>query len=62
MVDSRAKNMFPSFNGSESPIENIRRKVVFMPYDMDTALGTNNEGQLTYGYDLEDKDTINNGQ
>lgn len=62
MVDSRAKNMFPSFNGSESPIENIRRKVVFMPYDMDTALGTNNEGQLIYGYDLEDKDTINNGQ
>lgn len=61
MADSRAKNMFPSFNGSAvtSPdIQYIDRKVVFMPYDMDTGLGTNNEGTLTYDYSLEDTDTV----
>lgn len=60
MIDSRAKNMFPSFNGS--PITEsgrlMRRKVVFMPYDMDTALGTNNSGVLMFGYALEDTDHV----
>lgn len=56
LVDSRAKNMFPSIvyddemetNGMYSP-----------PYDMDTALGTNNEGTLSFTYGLEDIDTVN---
>lgn len=61
LADSRAKNMFPSFNGSAVTSPNIHyidRKVVFMPYDMDTGLGTNNEGTLTYDYSLEDTDTV----
>ena len=60
MVDSRAKNMFPSFAGSAvtKTGSNIDRKVIFMPYDMDTGLGTNNEGTLTFGYSLEDIDTV----
>ena len=56
LVDSRAKNMFPSIvyddnmetNGMYSP-----------PYDMDTALGTNNEGTLSFTYGLEDIDKVN---
>lgn len=51
MVDSRAKNAFPSKFGSD--------KICFLPYDMDTALGINNEGALTFGYELEDTDKIN---
>lgn len=60
MVDSRAKNMFPSFAGSAVTKAGsaIDRKVIFMPYDMDTGLGTNNEGTLTFGYGLEDTDTV----
>lgn len=58
LVDSRAKNLFIGFHGSECSIEGIRRKLVAEPYDMDTGLGTNNEGTLTYGYSLEDSDTI----
>ena len=50
MVDSRAKNAFPSFfNGN---------KWCFLPYDMDTAIGIDNQGALTYGYSLEDIDKI----
>lgn len=61
MIDSRAKNMFPSFCGSNTgTAPNIRRKVVFLPYDMDTAIGTNNEGILAFGWNLEDTDQINN--
>ena len=59
MVDSRAKNMFPSFAGSTASQDlPIDRKVIFMPYDMDTALGTNNEGLLAFSYNLEDTDTL----
>jgi len=36
----------------------IRRKATFQPYDMDTALGTNNSGVLMFGYSLEDTDTV----
>ena len=59
MVDSRAKNLFIGFHGSECSIEGIRRKLVAEPYDMDTALGTNNEGTLAFSYSLEDTDQVN---
>ena len=50
MVDSRAKNAFPSKFGTD--------KWCWLPYDMDTAIGTNNEGALVFGYALEDTDKI----
>ena len=50
MVDSRAKNAFPSFLSGD--------KWCFLPYDMDTAIGIDNQGALTYGYSLEDIDYI----
>ena len=53
MVDSRAKNAFPSLVGSN--------KICWLPYDMDTAIGINNEGALTYGYSLEDTDITESG-
>lgn len=50
MVDSRAKNAFPTrFNGE---------KWCFFPYDFDTAIGINNEGALVFSYELEDIDTV----
>ena len=51
MVDNRAKNFFPTtFDGVHwFPF----------PYDMDTAIGINNEGQLVFDYDLEDTDIVN---
>ena len=54
MVDSRAKNAFPTWFEGED-------KVVWLPYDMDTALGINNEGALTFGYELEDTDLTETG-
>lgn len=53
MVDSRAKNAFPSVIGGD--------KFCFLPYDMDTALGINNEGALVFDYALEDTDTVDGG-
>ena len=51
MVDSRTKNAFPTFfNG---------HKWIWLPYDMDTGIGINNEGALVFGYSLEDTDTVN---
>lgn len=49
LMDSRAKNMFlMTLDGNHwFP----------SPYDMDTALGINNEGQLVFDYNLEDTDT-----
>lgn len=60
MIDSRAKNMFVGFHGSEINDGNraMDRKAVFEPYDMDTAIGTNNSGVLMFGYYLEDTDTV----
>ena len=50
MSDSRAKNAFPTkFHNS---------KWCFLPYDMDTGIGTNNEGALVFDYYLEDIDTL----
>ena len=59
MIDSRAKNAFPTKFDTG--------KWCFLPYDMDTAMGTNNEGSLVFSYELEDIDllsgaTIYNGQ
>ena len=34
----------------------MRKKIVFLPYDMDTAIGINNEGALVFSYNLEDVD------
>ena len=36
----------------------IGKKIVWLPYDFDTAIGINNEGQLVFGYELEDIDLI----
>lgn len=60
MIDSRAKNMFIGFNGSDVNIEGraMDRKATIQPYDMDTAVGTNNSGILMFGYSLEDTDTV----
>lgn len=37
------------------------KKVVFLPYDFDTAIGINNEGALAFSYNLEDIDTLQSG-
>ena len=37
------------------------KKIVFLPYDMDTAIGINNEGALVFSYNLEDIDTLESG-
>lgn len=53
MVDSRAKNAFPSKFGTG--------KICWLPYDFDTAIGINNEGALAFSYHLEDIDQIGSG-
>lgn len=53
MVDSRVKNAFPSFLSGD--------KWCFLPYDMDTAIGIDNQGELIFGYSLEDIDYIKDG-
>ena len=63
MVDSRAKNLFIGFNGSQITASGrtATRKATAQPYDMDTAIGINNEGTLTFGYALEDTDHLQGG-
>ena len=39
----------------------IRKKIVFLPYDFDTAIGINNEGALVFSYNLEDIDQTEGG-
>ena len=39
----------------------MEKKVVWLPYDMDTAIGINNEGSLVFSYNLEDIDHITGG-
>ena len=53
MVDSRAKNMFPTFM--------LGSKWFSLPYDFDTAIGINNEGALVFSYNLEDIDHTESG-
>ena len=52
MVDSRAKNAFPTIYRQDG-------KWVWLPYDMDTAIGIDNGGRLRFSYNLEDTDTFN---
>jgi hypothetical protein len=52
MVDNRAKNAFPTIYLADN-------KWLILPYDYDSAIGINNEGELKFGYELEDIDTIN---
>jgi hypothetical protein len=52
MVDNRAKNAFPTRFDADG-------KWLILPYDYDTAIGINNEGELKFGYWLEDTDLIN---
>ena len=53
MVDSRVKNSFPTLYKSHTGA-----KWCWLPYDMDTAIGINNEGALAFGYSLEDTDML----
>ena len=39
----------------------MNKKIVFLPYDMDTAIGINNEGSLVFSYNLEDIDKTAGG-
>ena len=57
LADSRAKNAFPTYYKSRTPGDGGDRWY-WIPYDMDTALGINNEGLLVFGYDLEDTDLV----
>lgn len=52
MVDNRAKNAFPTRYAADG-------KWLILPYDYDTAMGINNEGELKFGYELEDTDLVN---
>lgn len=50
MIDSRAKNIhLATFDGVHW---------ITLPYDMDSALGIDNDGKLVFTYDLEDTDSI----
>ena len=53
MVDNRAKNAFPTYYDGG--------KWTILPYDFDTAIGTNNEGALVFSYELEDIDKTASG-
>ena len=57
MVDSRAKNAFPTYFASREPGDGGNHWF-WLPYDMDTALGINNEGKLVFNYNLEDTDKV----
>lgn len=39
----------------------VRKKIVWLPYDFDTAIGINNEGALVFDYSLEDTDHLDGG-
>lgn len=58
MVDSRAKNAMVAYLRSHTPGDKGNRWY-WLPYDMDTAIGTNNEGLLVFNYDAEDTDQVN---
>ena len=39
----------------------MKKKIVLLPYDCDTAAGINNEGSLVFSYNLEDIDSTSGG-
>lgn len=39
----------------------IKKKIVWLPYDFDTAIGITNEGTLAFSYNLEDTDQTDSG-
>lgn len=39
----------------------MKKKIVWLPYDFDTAIGINNEGSLVFSYNLEDIDQTEGG-
>lgn len=51
MTDNRRKNAFPTMYLADG-------KWIILPYDYDTGLGINNNGELKFGYWLEDIDTV----
>lgn len=51
MVDNRRKNFFPTMYQAEGVW-------IPLPYDFDTAIGINNNGELKFGYWLEDTDIV----
>lgn len=57
MIDSRAKNAFPTYFASRTAGDGGDRWY-WLPYDMDTAIGINNEGKLVFDYNLEDIDKV----
>lgn len=57
MIDSRAKNAFPTYFASRQPGDGGDRWY-WLPYDMDTAIGIDNKGKLSFDYHLEDFDQI----
>lgn len=58
MVDSRAKNAMMCYYKSRQ-LGDGGDRWFWIPYDMDTALGINNEGLLVFDYDAEDTDLVN---
>ena len=64
MVDNRAKNSFWHYGKTGEVDENgepIRKWDLAFDYDNDTALGTNNYGDIVYRYGLEDTHVDENG-
>ena len=57
MIDSRAKNAFPTYYKSRKAGDGGDRWF-WIPYDMDTAIGIDNKGKLTFDYYLEDTDQL----
>jgi hypothetical protein len=57
MIDSRAKNAFPTYFKSRQEGDGGDRWF-WIPYDMDTAIGIDNKGKLAFDYYLEDIDQL----
>ena len=57
MIDSRAKNAFPTYFASREAGDG-GDKWFWIPYDMDTAIGIDNKGKLSFDYNLEDTDQL----
>ena len=57
MIDSRAKNAFPTYFKSRTADDGGDRWF-WLPYDMDTAIGIDNKGKLSFDYNLEDFDQL----